>query len=166
MVKSCPAARPERAEQWSRSADGAAEGTASRSVSLAELLGLLRPQTLCSHIQWRVGGQEHEEMEGNSQHAIIKWTPLFWWLKPWDTVRLHPEYIITFNDYSEVISVGQRAAGDNQFIGQRLSCSWPSAYNFCIKVKRLVCLTAELVPLDHYHALFMVIRTCYCKIGL
>lgn len=64
MVRSCPAARPERAEQWSRSADGAAEGTTSRSVSLAELYGLLRPQTLSSHIQWRVGGQEHEEMGG------------------------------------------------------------------------------------------------------
>lgn len=81
MVRSCPAARPERAEQWSRSADGAAEGTTSRSVSLAELHRLLWPQTLSSHIQWRVGGQEHEEMEGNSQHAIIKWSPLFWWLK-------------------------------------------------------------------------------------
>ena len=78
MVRSCPAARPERAEQWSRSADGAAEGTTGQSVSLAELAGLLRPQTLCSHIQWRVGGQEREEMEGNSQHAIIKWSPLFW----------------------------------------------------------------------------------------
>lgn len=33
MVWSCHAARPERAEQWSRSADGAGEGTARRSVS-------------------------------------------------------------------------------------------------------------------------------------
>lgn len=48
MVRSCPAARPERAEQWSRSADGAAEGTTRRSVSLAELHGLLQPQTLSS----------------------------------------------------------------------------------------------------------------------
>lgn len=55
MVRSCPAARPERAEQWSRSADGAAEGTTGQSVSLAELAGLLRPQTLSSHTQWRVG---------------------------------------------------------------------------------------------------------------
>jgi len=37
MVRSCHGARPERAEQWSRSADGAAEGTTSRSVSLAVL---------------------------------------------------------------------------------------------------------------------------------
>lgn len=78
MLRSCPGARPERAEQWSRSADGAAEGTASRSVSLAELRTLLRPQTFSLHIQWRVGGQEQEEMVGNSQHSIIKWSPLFW----------------------------------------------------------------------------------------
>lgn len=158
MVRSCPAARPERAEQWSRSADGAAEGTTSRSVSLAELLGLLRPQTLSLHIQWRVRGQEREEMEGNSQHAIIKWSPLFWWQKQWDTVRLHPEYIITFSDYSEVISVGQHAAGDNQFMGQ-----WFTFLHNCSlllhKSKWLVCLTAELVPWVHYHALFMAMVT-------
>lgn len=35
-------------------------------------------------------------------------------------VRLHPEYIITCNDYSEVISVGQCAAG-NCFTGQCLA---------------------------------------------
>lgn len=78
MVRSCPAAWPERAEQWSRSADGAAESTTNRSVSLAELHRLLQPRTLSSHIQWRVGGQEREEMEGNSPHAIIKQSPLFW----------------------------------------------------------------------------------------
>lgn len=38
MMRSCLAAPSVRAEQWSRSADRAAEGTTSRSVSLVELL--------------------------------------------------------------------------------------------------------------------------------
>lgn len=36
MVRSCRGVQRERAEQWSRSADGAAEGTLSRPVSRAE----------------------------------------------------------------------------------------------------------------------------------
>lgn len=81
MMRSCLAAPSVRAEQWSRSADRAAEGTTSRSVSLVELLLRLQappPPTLRQHIQWKVGGQEQAEMEGNSQYAIIKWSPLYW----------------------------------------------------------------------------------------
>lgn len=46
MVRSWPAARLRRAEQWSCSPDGEAEGTLSWSVSLAELQRLLWAQTL------------------------------------------------------------------------------------------------------------------------
>lgn len=59
----CPVVGLERAEQWVRSAGGAAEAMEGRSVSLAGALGrllwLLWPQTPCSFIQWEVGGQEH-----------------------------------------------------------------------------------------------------------
>lgn len=62
---------PKRAEQWSRSADGARKGKNQRSVIQAALLGLGHAsQTLTYN-----GGQQWMEAEGNSQHAIIKTKP-------------------------------------------------------------------------------------------
>lgn len=57
-------------------------------------------------------------------------------MEEYDAVRLHPEYIITFTDYSEVISVGQCAAGHNQFTGQWFT-GFTTAHYVCIKVNGL-----------------------------
>ncbi|KAG7522348.1 hypothetical protein JOB18_020212 [Solea senegalensis] len=65
MVRSWPVTWPERAEQWCRSADGAAEGTASRSVSLAEPLGPLRARTY--------NGGWSADTQHNPLHSVEKW---------------------------------------------------------------------------------------------
>lgn len=99
--------------------------------------GCSGPETLSLHIQWRVGGQEHVEMEGNSQRAIIKWSPLYWWLKQSDTVRLHPEYI-TFSVCEEVKSF-QWVSAQLEIINLWVSgsLSWTTAHYFCININCL-----------------------------
>ncbi|CAB1460717.1 unnamed protein product [Pleuronectes platessa] len=65
MVRSCPATWPERAEQWSRSADGAAEGKTSRSVSRAEQRGSLRPLRSSPQSQGGAGDKSQLTLDHN-----------------------------------------------------------------------------------------------------
>lgn len=115
--------------------------------------GYSGPQTLSLHTQWRVGGQEHVEMEGNSQRDIIKWSPLYWWLKQSDTVRLHPEYI-TFNICEKVKSfqwVSVQLEIINLWVSGSLSRT--TAHYFCIKVNCLPDNWTCIRPLPCTHAL-------------
>lgn len=110
-------ARSERAEQWSRSAKPSGRG--HDQPICQSCCDYSSPQTLYQQIQWKKGGQEHAEMEGNSQYAIIKWSPLYWWLKGSDTVGLHPEYITLYT--CEELKSSRRVSVQLEIINLRVS---------------------------------------------